>query len=458
MKSVKLLLLILCTSLISSAQSESFSKITLMSTGKIFLQQGDSDKVVVNASGSNDRVRTEIKNGTLYIKSPGWNDYHITMRKIEGIIVSGSGEITSETPIKSDELSIVVSGSGKINLQLDVKKLDIAVSGEMTLDLSGTAEETGIGISGAGKVNAYDLKTISCNANISGVGKCNIDVTDTLTTHISGMGTINYKAAPKVINGDVSGVGRINDKKSIGEKRDTTRFKFGHSDVLIISNDSLHRRRKHKEGSPSPIWKGFEIGFNNYVNASGSAAVPPAYSFLDVNTGKSVYVSLNLLQKDIQFGKSNFWFFTGLGISWNNYRFDNNVVLNPGTLLNSSYDTTSGRSYQKSKLTVSWITAPLMFEVFTSHKRKDAFNIGAGGMLGYRIGSHSKTKYEEDGHTYKPKVYDDFNLNSFRYGFRVAVGYRKFNVFADLYASSLFKENKSPIVYPIDFGITLIGF
>ena len=458
MKSIKLLFVLLCLSLAVSAQTESFTKITLMSTGKIFLQQGDTDKVVVNSQGNTDRIKTEIKNGTIYIKGPGWLDYHITMRKIESIIVSGSGEIIGETPIKSDELSLVVSGSGKMTLQLDVKKLDIAISGEMTLDLSGTAEQTGIGISGAGKVNAMDLKTTTCNANISGVGICNIDVTDSLTTHISGMGTINYKTAPKIINGDVSGIGKLNDTKITEEKRDTTHFKLGHSDILIISNDSTHRRHNHKNQSPSPIWQGFEIGFNNYVNSSGSASVPPAFSFLDVNTGKSIYVSLNLLQKNVQFGHSGFWFFTGLGITWNNYRFDNNVTLNPGNLLNSTIDTTSNRSYQKSKLTDSYITAPLMFEVFTSHKRRDAFHIGAGAMIGYRIGSHTKIKYEEDGHTYKPKVYDDFNLNPFRYGLRLALGYGKFNIFGDLYASSLFKSGKEPILYPIDFGITLAAF
>ena len=79
-------------------------------------------------------------------------------------------------------------------------------------------------------------------------------------------------------------------------------------------------------------------------------------------------------------------------------------------------------------------------------------------MLGYRIGSHTKQKFEVNGSTHKPKNYDDFNLNPFRYGVRVSVGYRKFNVFGDYYASSLFKDNKGPVLYPINIGITLVGF
>ena len=38
--------------------------------------------------------------------------------------------------------------------------------------------------------------------------------------------------------------------------------------------------------------------------------------------------------------------------------------------------------------------APLMFEVFTSKTKKNAFHIGAGAMVGVRLGSHTKMKYE----------------------------------------------------------------
>jgi hypothetical protein len=474
MKSITTSLVLLSVAFISTAQTvtEPFTKIDLSSTGKVFLRQGDSTSVVVNTTGNRDKIRTEVKNGTLVINSKVEAEYNITMKNIEGVSVSGSGEINGETPINADALSLDVSGSGKMTLQLAVKKLNIDISGVGKETLSGTADEAKIDISGSGKIDAYDLKVASVRANISGVGKCNIDVTDYLKTDISGMGTINYKTAPKNMEQNISGMGKINDVKISndkteekeehdgydGGKKDTTRFKLGHSEVLIISNDSAKAKHRHKSQSTKPIWAGLEIGFNNYVNASGNADLPAAYNFLDLNIGKSVVVSLNLLQKNIQFGHSNFWFFTGLGLTWNNYRFDKNVVLNPNSLINSTFDTTSTRSYQKSKLAATYLTAPLMFEVFTSHKRKSAFHIGAGGMLGYRIGSHTKLKYDDNGNTSKPKTYDDFNLNPFRYGGRLVIGYGKFNLFGDFFASTLFKNDQHPIMYPIDFGITLVGF
>ena len=99
-----------------------------------------------------------------------------------------------------------------------------------------------------------------------------------------------------------------------------------------------------------------------------------------------------------------------------------------------------------------------MFEIFTSKKSKRAFHIGVGAMLGYKIGAHTKARFTEEGTTEKPKQYDDFYLNPFRYGARVAIGYRKFNIFADYYASEMFRDGKGPELFPVSVGITLAAF
>ncbi|MBP6428694.1 MAG: outer membrane beta-barrel protein, partial [Bacteroidia bacterium] len=153
----------------------------------------------------------------------------------------------------------------------------------------------------------------------------------------------------------------------------------------------------------------------------------------------------------------NVWFFTGLGVTWNNYRFDDDIKLSNGNFTNAYHDTTAGVSHQKSKLVASYLTAPIMFEFFTSRKYKNAFHMGVGGTVGLLIGSHTKNKVEIDGETKKLKDFGDFNLNPFRYGFRVAMGYGRLNVFADYYASTLFKDKKGPVLYPVNVGITLVG-
>ena len=79
-----------------------------------------------------------------------------------------------------------------------------------------------------------------------------------------------------------------------------------------------------------------------------------------------------------------------------NYRFDNKIILESGSFTKAIIDTSSDMKYQKSKLTTSYLTAPVMFQIYTNKSIKKAFHFGGGAMLGLRIGSHTKRKIEEN--------------------------------------------------------------
>jgi hypothetical protein len=99
-----------------------------------------------------------------------------------------------------------------------------------------------------------------------------------------------------------------------------------------------------------------------------------------------------------------------------------------------------------------------MFEAFTSRNPKKAFHIGAGALVGLRLMSHTKQKYEIDGDSYKTKVFNDFGLNPFRLGVRGAIGFHHLNLYADYYFSTLFENGRGPVLFPVNIGITLVGF
>jgi hypothetical protein len=441
---------------------ETFTKVELNTIGKVFITQGDAVYMEINPLGEKEGIKTDVKNGTLYIESTVDAEYRITMKSIEGLAVGGTGEITSSGPLTASRLRLDVSGSGKMTLELQVTDLEIDISGVGKMNLSGKADNASVEISGSGKVEAFDLVVKNCKAEISGVGKCNMDITESLTSDISGMGSVNYKTKPAHVTSEVSGVGKVSEdgEPEAGEgKSDTTHLSFGDSKVLIVRTDSAIAKRKAKSEKSKPVWGGLEIGFNNFVNGDGKMESPAGYEFLNLNTGKSICVALNLLQKNFRLGNSNVWFFTGLGVTWNNYRFDKNATLTSSAdTIAGGFDTTATRTYAKSKLTTTYLTVPLMLEIFTSRKSKNAFHVGVGAMLGYKIGSHTKARFTEAGSTEKPKQYDDFYLNPFRYGARIAIGYRKFNVFADYYASTLFREKKGPELFPVSVGVTLAAF
>lgn len=457
-------LLVVFVTLISKAFSQvsemrelpAFSKIEIESMAKIYLLQDSIQAVKVTAEDGLQQIETTVRDRTLHIDGSGNGELFISIPHIEKLSIDGKGEIIGQTSIHSDALELAISGNGKMVLETRIKELKTKISGLGKIILTGAAENTYVDISGSGKIDALGLKTANCQATISGLGKCTIDVIDSLTTNISGSGSVSYKNPPKNVNNTISGIGIISDYSPSNNKSDTTRLQFGKSQVLVISKrDSSHYQWKH---SIKPIWQGFEMGMNSYMNSKGNFDLPPGYEFLELNQEKSVSVGLNLFQQNVELGASNIWFFTGLGITWNNYRFDNNVTLHATTPISATIDSTSSIHYIKSKLTVSYLTVPLMLEAFTSRNSRKAFHIGAGALLGLRLMSHTKQKYELDGDTFKPKVYNDFGLNPFRLGVRAAIGVHNLNIFADYYFSTLFKYGKGPSLYPVNIGITFVGF
>jgi hypothetical protein len=439
----------------SSTELAPFNSISISSFGHVYLSQGEQQSVVFTDGENIDNSMLHVKNGVLVINAGSGDELSVTVPVLHKVSIGGKGIVEGKTLFNVEDLKLDISGDGKIILELNAKKVDVNISGLGKVELTGTATESNFNISGSGKVEALDMRSARSKANISGLGKCSIDATAELISNISGSGAVTYKTKPPVFEENISGVGKVNSYDAV-TSGDTTRISFGSKEVLIIdSKDEIRIKRKSE---PRPWWSGMEFGVNSFLNLDGKLSAPAGYNELDLRQEKSIAISLNLLQKNFEIAKSNLWFFTGLGITWNNYRFDNNVTLAPTSPISASYDTVAGIKYEKSKLVMSYLTAPLMFEYFTSRDKKKAFHIGAGALLGLRIGSHTKQKYEQDGKTYKPKTFDDFNLNPLRYGFRVALGYASFNLFADYYASTLFKDGKGPSLYPVAVGITVLYF
>lgn len=440
----------------ANLQLAPFSKIRLESIATVYIRQDSVQtvKVVGNLVQTNE---ANVKNDVLFIDNSTDNTYFISVPKIDEITIDGKGDVYSEAPIHSDYLQLKINGAGNIKMNLNVAKIKASVAGAGKIELTGSAEEADFSVPGSGKINAEDLKVKKCDASISGVGKISVDVSDQLNSDISGSGNIVYKTAPQKLNENVSGIGHIKSMENVelGEKSDTTRISLGKKQMWIIGKtDSA----KTKHNKTKPIWSGLELGVNSYLDNGGDITLSAGKENFELKLQKSISFSLNLLQKNIQFGHSNVWFFYGLGLTWNNYRFDNDIMLIKGNYTSAFHDTTPGVIHQKSKLVASYLTAPVMLEFFTSRNLKHAFHLGAGGMFGLLVGSHVKQKVEIDGESTKQKDFGDYNLNPFRYGFRVAVGYGNFNLFADYYASTLFKDKKGPILYPVNVGITIVGF
>ena len=213
-------ILMLATLLAYSQQKEerdvpSFTAIGLSISGDLYLTQGSPQKVVIQSQSDLDKIETEVKNGFLRIKTDTWNQrikdvkIWITVPTVEGLHVSGSGNMLAETSIDADELELKVSGSGKIKIpELSADEIEAAISGSGDIILAGSADEIDISISGSGGVQAGTLKVDEGSIKISGSGDCSIDVTGELEALVSGSGTVTYYSNPQV-DARVSGSGKV---------------------------------------------------------------------------------------------------------------------------------------------------------------------------------------------------------------------------------------------------------
>src|ERR1035437_5402429 len=121
---------------------EPFTEISLRIDAKVHLQQGDKQNVVVIAKQSTlDELITEVKDGKLIIRFPTkdffWKTFqpgeitiNITVPEINGLGISGSGDIIAEDQIKTKTLDMAISGSGNIRFSdLAAERVKAAISG-----------------------------------------------------------------------------------------------------------------------------------------------------------------------------------------------------------------------------------------------------------------------------------------------------------------------------------------
>jgi hypothetical protein len=224
-------------------------------------------------------------------------------------------------------------------------------------------------------------------------------------------------------------------------------------DFSTDGNDNITYKRKGKDKFKGHHF-GLDLGLNNYLGPNGTTALPDGYDYLSLNTVKSVGVSVNIWQESIPFtSRKNFGLVTGLGLDYNNYRFDNQYKLVEGDNGTIGYEPIT-EDVKKNKLMAFYATVPIMLEWQLSESDyKNPFYLSAGVVGGVRIQSHVKIKYM-DGE--KDKTRDNYDLSDLRWGLRTRMGMKFFNVHATYYFTPLFKHDQNPELYPYSVGLSIM--
>jgi hypothetical protein len=195
-----------------------FDAVSLAFSGDIIITQGSPQKVVIEADkGSMENIETKIDGNTLVLKTKNdhWRDLgqvnvYITMPDVNQLSVSGSGNMSCDSPLHTNEIKIIVSGSGAVTIhELESHVVSAVITGSGDITLAGTSNEQSeldAIITGSGSFKADALQVGNANINITGSGSARVSVLKELETNITGSGSVLYKGNP-IINANATGSG-----------------------------------------------------------------------------------------------------------------------------------------------------------------------------------------------------------------------------------------------------------
>lgn len=453
-----------------------FNQVDIGHNFHLFIKKAESFKLVLAGREEDvEDIRTIIRNGRLSLTYEDPHNrrnavnVHLEMPDLEGLWLSGATRARA-VGFEPTHFTTNVSGAAKGEIALVTGSLKAKVSGAGKLHLSGRGNSLDANVSGAGNLDASDFRVESASANVTGAGKAWINAATLQSATTSGAGKLLNKqnaAAGEPFDDHVRiKVGkfefnaRTDDWEESGESLDEI-DSFGEFKARIDTKEYIQQSAPKVRHNLN-----FDFGMNNYLeNGKFPDASGANYS---VRPWGSWYVGINSNHK-FHVGGPVFieW---GKGVSWYNFKFENNRIRVESDenrlLFQEDPDHTDAI---KSKLTASYINISLVPTLdfsrglrrvksyslegfnFTKYDKR-GFRIGVGPYVGYRLGSHTKFVYRDNGRE-KEKDRGGFYLNNWRYGIRGQMGYKAIDFFFNYDMSELFTGTENPSLNAFSFGL-----
>ncbi len=471
------------------------------------LMQGNDYAIVIETNENlHEHIKVVIEDSILHIEYKDIRYYdklklYITTPGYRSIRVSGASDVVNTDTLTGQYLKVSASGASDIILMVNYDRIVSRASGSSDITLKGKSGFHKVTATGASDVIAKQMKTDSTVINASGASTCFVDASKSLTYKASGASTVKYVGEPEtLIMQDKTGTKNvvvINDtleSSHVYHYYDTTTVNLGAFDVEVIDGDTtkvsvgrhqiiidedgnVKYRRKYKRFNGH--WGGVELGINGYVTPDFNTNFGD-YNYLTLRYEKSIAVNLNIYEQNIPFNKDkNMGLVTGIGLSWNNYRFSPPTYLTPDSSEVYGFYM-EGVSVRKTKLTAMYITIPVFFEIQTKSRRWKMFHFGIGGLFSARVRTHTKIYFNQANQEYQlydpitgtridritpsgtnrniVKEYNSFYIQPFKVDAMVRIGYSIINLFATYSINPLFQKDRGPVLNRWTIGIMLVGW
>ncbi len=218
--------------------------------------------------------------------------------------------------------------------------------------------------------------------------------------------------------------------------------------LLAVLLAAMTIQAQNAESFTSKFTTGIDI-FNDFVQDS-----PDDIDFRAINPGVNIYMMYSY-----PIAESDFSLAIGLGLGMHNLhsngllRDTSNVsffVPIPDKVNDTDID------YKSNKLQLTYLDIPAEFRF----KSDGGFRFALGIKAGYLISAHTKYKGDDPdgGREIKIKEGRLPNLEKWRFGPTVQIGYKWINLTGFYSLSTVFDEAAGPAIYPVSVGIALRPF
>ncbi|MDW8849511.1 head GIN domain-containing protein [Flavobacterium sp. MMLR14_040] len=183
------------------------------------LVQSSENKVVIKGARETE-LEAVNKNGILKIRMPfpkllSGNDLEVTLyyKHIELIDVNEGAEVTSKETLKATSFKVSAQEGGKINVDLDVDKLNVSSVSGGEITLTGKASNQDASLGAGGYLLASKLSTAQTKVSVSAGGKADVNASTLVDAKVSAGGSIYIYGKPKQINQKTVLGGKIEEVK-----------------------------------------------------------------------------------------------------------------------------------------------------------------------------------------------------------------------------------------------------
>ncbi|WP_346856205.1 head GIN domain-containing protein [uncultured Draconibacterium sp.] len=189
---------------------ESFNSINVSDGIDLFLSMGETEKLSVTANGAAiDDVKTEIKDGTLYIflekndrfkknKKKALKVY-VTATELNAIEATSGADIRTETSLQGESLTVKSRSGSYLELSVFYTDLIVANSGS-DIKLSGKVKNFKAESNNGSELDAYNLEAQIGKLKAGSGSNIAAMVTDELYTRASNGSSIDYLGDPRILN------------------------------------------------------------------------------------------------------------------------------------------------------------------------------------------------------------------------------------------------------------------